>query len=94
MTISKKNLSVVIVSFYSQEVIHNCIKSIDDEIMVIVVDNSNDRNFKIALENEYKNEIISTARFNFEVVDKSCERHSVGVKEISNKFYNKIKHNS
>ena len=55
MTISKKNLSVVIVSFYSQEVIHNCIKSIDDEIMVIVVDNSNDRNFKIALENEYKN---------------------------------------
>ena len=55
MTISKKNLSVVIVSFYSQEVIHNCIKSIDDEIMVIVVDNSSDRNFKIALENEYKN---------------------------------------
>jgi hypothetical protein len=38
----------------------------------------------VSLENEHKNEIISTVRFNFEVVDKSCERHPVGVKEISN----------
>jgi N-acetylglucosaminyl-diphospho-decaprenol L-rhamnosyltransferase len=55
MTISKNNLSVVIVSFYSHDVIDACIKSISDEIRVIVVENSQDRDFKLALENKYKN---------------------------------------
>ena len=55
MTISKKNLSVVIVSFYSEEVIHSCIKSISDEIEVLVVENSGDRELKLVLEKKYKN---------------------------------------
>ena len=36
MTISIQNLSIVIVSFHSEDVIHDCIKSITDEIEIIV----------------------------------------------------------
>ncbi len=55
MTISIKNLSVVIVSFHSQEVIHDCIKSISSEINIIVVENSGDTTIKSLLESKYKN---------------------------------------
>ena len=55
MIISKKNLSIIIVSFYSQDVIHDCIKSISDEIKIIVVENSGSKDFKEALEKKYKN---------------------------------------
>ena len=55
MTISIKNLSVVIVSFHSQEVIHDCIKSISSEIKIIVVENSGDKTVKSILESKYQN---------------------------------------
>ena len=55
MTISIKNLSVVIVSFHSQEVIDNCIKSISNEIQIIVVENSRNKTVKSTLESKYKN---------------------------------------
>ena len=46
MSISRQNLSIVIVTFKSNDVIHDCIKSIDEEIQIIIVDNSNDIDFK------------------------------------------------
>ena len=55
MTISLQNLSVVIVSFHSEGVIHDCIKSIKDKIKIIVVDNSGDKVFKDNLEEKYQN---------------------------------------
>jgi|TARA_B100001094_G_scaffold327842_1_gene386938 GT2 family glycosyltransferase len=55
MTISIKNLTVVIVSFHSQEVIDDCIRSISSEIQIIVVENSGDKNTKSTLEDRYKN---------------------------------------
>ena len=55
MTISINNLSVVIVSFHSQEVIHDCIKSISSEIKIIVVENSGDKTVKSILESKYQN---------------------------------------
>ena len=55
MTISKKNLSVVIVSFFSQEVIHECIKSISNEVKIIVVENSGNKELKSVLEKNYRN---------------------------------------
>ena len=53
--ISKKNLTVIIVSFFSDEVIFDCISSIDKEIEIIVIENS--RNFKLKneLEKKFKN---------------------------------------
>ena len=55
MLISLQNLSVIIVSYKSDHVIHRCIKSIDADIEIIVVDNSNNKKFKIDIEDQYKN---------------------------------------
>ena len=55
MLINLQNLSVIIVSFKSDHVIHRCINSINKEIEILVVDNSNNQKFKIDLEDKYKN---------------------------------------
>ena len=55
MSISRQNLSVIIVSFKSDHIIHRCIDSIDKEIEIIVVDNSNNAEFKKYIEEKYKN---------------------------------------
>jgi len=55
MSISRQNLSIVIVTIQSEKVIHKCIKSIQENIPIIVVENSNDHNFKKSLESDYKN---------------------------------------
>ena len=55
MTISLQNLSVVIVSFHSEDIIHDCIKSITDKIEIIVVDNSGNKEFANKIEGQYKN---------------------------------------
>ncbi len=55
MSISRQNLSIVIVTLKSEKVIHQCIKSIDNNIPIVVVENSNDHRFKDRLESAYKN---------------------------------------
>ena len=55
MSISRQTLSAVIVSYKSDQVIHECIKSISNKIKIIVVDNSNDKNFKENIEKKYSN---------------------------------------
>ena len=55
MTISLQNLSVVIVSFHSEDVIHDCINSIIDKIEIIVVENSGNKEFANKIEDQYKN---------------------------------------
>jgi len=55
MSITKNNLTFIIVTFKSSGVIHKCIKSIDSKIKIIVIDNSNDTKLKKDLEKKYKN---------------------------------------
>ena len=55
MSISRQNLTVIIVSFFSGKVIHDCISSIPEDIKIIIVDNSNDKFFKNEIENKYNN---------------------------------------
>jgi N-acetylglucosaminyl-diphospho-decaprenol L-rhamnosyltransferase len=55
MLITKKNLTIIIVSFKSDYVIHRCISSISNEIEIIVIDNSNDYEFKKNIESQYQN---------------------------------------
>ena len=50
-----KNLTIVIVTFKSEAKIFNCLKSIPAEIQVIMVENSNNKNFKDEVENNYNN---------------------------------------
>ena len=55
MSISRQNLSAVIVTFKSDHVIYDCIESISDQIAIIVVDNSSDKKFKENIEKKYNN---------------------------------------
>ena len=55
MSISRQTLTIVIVTFKSEKVIDNCIKSISDQIKIIIVDNSNDQSLKDSLEKKYEN---------------------------------------
>ena len=55
MSITRQNLSVIIVSYKSEYVIENCINSIDNEIEIIVIDNSDDDVLKKKIESKYKN---------------------------------------
>lgn len=55
MSISRQNLSAVIVTLKSENVIHECIKSINQNIPIIVVENSNNQRFKEVLESQYEN---------------------------------------
>jgi len=55
MSISGQNLSVVIVTLKSEKIIHQCINSINQNIPIIVVEQSDNKNFKDELEDKYKN---------------------------------------
>ena len=55
MLISRQNLSIVIVTFRSDMIIHECIRSIDKDIKIIIVENSNNNQFKEELETKYNN---------------------------------------
>ena len=46
MSISRQNLSIVILTFKSEQVIDKCIKSLDQNIPIIVVENSDNQAFK------------------------------------------------
>jgi len=49
------DLTIVIVTFNSELKIINCLKSIRNKAQIIVVENSNNENFKKNLENQYQN---------------------------------------
>jgi len=55
MSISRQNLSIVIVTLRSEKVIDRCINSINKDLPIIVVENSDNLEFKNYLENTYKN---------------------------------------
>ena len=55
MSISRQNLSIVIVTLKSENVIHQCIESINKDVPIIVVENSSDSKFKEDLEKKYTN---------------------------------------
>ncbi len=50
-----KELTIVIVTFKSEDRIKNCLKSISKDIPVIVVENSDNENFKKKIENDFNN---------------------------------------
>ena len=55
MSISRQNLTVIIVTLKSEHIIDQCIQSINDDISIIVVENSNNKNFKDYIEKKYRN---------------------------------------
>ena len=53
MTLSLNNLTFIIVTFKSEHIIHECIKSLPKNSKIIVVDNTNNQEFKRNLEEKY-----------------------------------------
>ena len=53
MTLSLKNLTFIIVTFKSRQIIDDCIKSLPKNSEIILIDNSNDKNLKKDLEKKY-----------------------------------------
>ena len=82
MSISRHNLSVIIVSYKSDHVIHRCINSIDKQIEIIVIDNSNNLEFKKNIENKYVNVkcILSTENIGMGA------GNNLGIKNVSNDY--------
>ena len=52
---SIKDITIVITSFKSGEIINNCLNSIDRQYKVILVENSNDLEFKKKIEEKFNN---------------------------------------
>ena len=50
-----QDITVIITSFHSGDKIFDCIKSIDKDVKIIVVENSNDENLKKEIYSKYKN---------------------------------------
>ena len=82
MSITRQNLSVIIVSFKSDHVIDKCINSIDNQIEIIVVDNSNDIEFKKKIEKKYNNVkcILSPSNSGMGA------GNNLGIKNVSNDY--------
>ena len=55
MSISRQNLSIIIVTLKSEKVIHQCIKSLNQNIPIIVVEHSDNKKLKEDLEKKYNN---------------------------------------
>ena len=55
MSISRQNLTVIIVTLKSDDIIDQCIQSIDSNVSIIVVENSSNEEFKKYIEKKYKN---------------------------------------
>jgi len=55
MQITKENLTIIIVTIKSKNIIDDCLKSIDPDIKKIIVENSSDQEFIDSLKAKYKN---------------------------------------
>ena len=79
---SIKDITVVITSFKSDEIIRNCLNSIDRQYRVILVENSNDSEFKKNIEQEFSNvECILTGK-NFGY----GKANNIGLKKVKTKY--------
>ena len=55
MSISGQNLTIVIVTLKSEKIIDQCLKSINKNVPIIIVENSSNQRFKDELESRYQN---------------------------------------
>ena len=79
---SIKEITIVITSFKSGEIIKNCLNSIDGQYQVILVENSNDLEFKKNIEQEFSNlECILTGK-NFGY----GKANNIGLKKVKTKY--------
>ena len=82
MSISGQNLSVVIVTLKSEKIIHQCINSINQNLPIIVVEHSDNKNFKEELEQKYKNLKCILSKSNLGM----GTGNNIGIKDASTEY--------
>ena len=82
MSISRQNLSIVIVTLRSEKVIYDCLNSIDQSIPVIIVEHSNDYLFKNKLESKYRNVRCVLSKSNLGM----GKGNNIGIKEVKTDY--------
>ena len=82
MSISGQNLTIVIVTLKSENIIDQCIESVDKNIPIIVVENSNNQEFKNKLESRYKNLKCILSKSNLGM----GAGNNIGIKEAKTDF--------
>ena len=76
------DLSVVIVTYRSENKIFSCLDSIPSEIDVIVVENSNNEEFKKLIEQKYSNVKCILANENLGY----ARGNNIGLKQVTTKY--------
>ena len=82
MSLSRQNLSIVIVTYKSETVVHDCINSIGGDIEIIVVEKSNNIKFKENIEKKYSNVSCVLSLKNLGM----GSGNNVGIKRVKNDF--------
>ena len=79
---SIKDITVIITTFKSGEKIRNCLNSINREIKVLLIENSNDSNIKKNIEKEFSNVecILTGANFGY------GKSNNIGLKKVLTKY--------
>ena len=79
---SIKDITIVITSFKSDEIIRNCLNSIDRQYQVILVENSNDLEFKKSIEREFTNVecILTGENFGY------GKANNIGLRKVKTKY--------
>ena len=79
---TKKDLTVIITTFKSEEKIDTCLNSIDSSIKVIVVENSNNKKFKTYIEHKHHNVECILTGHNYGY----GKANNMGLKEVTTKY--------
>jgi GT2 family glycosyltransferase len=79
---SIKDITIVIASFKSEKKIKNCLNSIDKQVKVLVIENSNNLNFKENLEKEFNNVdcVLAGANIGY------GSANNIGLKKVKTKY--------
>ena len=79
---SIQDITIVITSFKSDEIIRNCLNSIDRQYQVILVENSNDLEFKKKIEEKFSNVecILTGENFGY------GKANNIGLKKVKTKY--------
>ena len=79
---SIKDITIVITSFKSNEIIRNCLNSIDKQCKTIIIENSNDLEFKKNIEKEYNNVecVLTGENFGY------GKANNIGLKKVKTKY--------
>jgi N-acetylglucosaminyl-diphospho-decaprenol L-rhamnosyltransferase len=77
-----KDITIIIATYKSEDIIENCLNSIDSNIKVIIVENSNNKKFKDSIESRFSNVECILANENLGY----GKANNLGLKRVTSKY--------